>query len=308
MAEHPHQVAIITDDPGWHGRRLKEALKRHGLEGCYLSLMDAGLTVDDAGARVTLPYFESNPPLGVFIRGIPGGTLEQVIFRLDILHLYVETGVTVFNAPRAIERTVDKAMTSFLLRHAGLPTPPTWVCESRQQAVDIHQRETAAGNRLVMKPVFGSQGIGVRLLDESPAEIDLSDFGEVFYLQRFIEPSNCEYSDIRVFVIDGHAVAGMRRSHHNWITNRAQGARCERLVITDPVQTLAEAAVRVCDIDYAGVDLILDRNGALQVLEVNSVPAWWGLQKVVDVDIADKLIDSFVARINSASDSPALCQ
>ena len=45
------------------------------------------------------------------------------------------------------------------------------------------------------------------------------------------------------------------------------------------------------DIDYCGVDIIRDRHGNLYVLEVNSIPAWKGLQGVVDVDIAQALVD-----------------
>ncbi|MDX1519870.1 MAG: RimK family alpha-L-glutamate ligase [Gammaproteobacteria bacterium] len=308
MASTSRQVAIVTDDPGWHGRQLRESLARHGLESCYVLLTEAWSATDEDLAYPRLPGFEQTPPLGVFIRGIPGGTLEQVIFRLDVLHMYVEQGITVYNNPRAIERTVDKAMTSFLLKQAGIPTPATWVCESVETACGIYRRETAAGHQLVLKPVFGSQGIGVQRLNQAPDRISQEQTGGVFYLQRFIKPGADVYQDIRVFVIDGVAVAGMIRSHHDWITNRAQGGTCKRLVLNDRIRDLAEAAVRACAIDYAGVDLITDEHGELQVLEVNSVPAWWGLQKVVDINIASALVDSFVARINAAAEVPAVCR
>jgi len=45
------------------------------------------------------------------------------------------------------------------------------------------------------------------------------------------------------------------------------------------------------------VDLIPDAAGQLQVIEVNGVPAWWGLQNVTEFNIATKLIDHFVRRI-----------
>ena len=45
------------------------------------------------------------------------------------------------------------------------------------------------------------------------------------------------------------------------------------------------------------MDLIPDASGQLQVLEVNGVPAWWGLQSVTDFNIASCLIDHFVRRI-----------
>ncbi len=48
--------------------------------------------------------------------------------------------------------------------------------------------------------------------------------------------------------------------------------------------------------DYAGVDLIRDPEGRLNVLEVNSIPAWHGLQSVVKDNIAAMLVDDFLNR------------
>ncbi len=48
--------------------------------------------------------------------------------------------------------------------------------------------------------------------------------------------------------------------------------------------------------DYAGVDLIRDRDGRLQVIEVNGIPAWKGLQSVTRDSIAQMLVNDFVDR------------
>lgn len=47
---------------------------------------------------------------------------------------------------------------------------------------------------------------------------------------------------------------------------------------------------------YAGVDIIRDEMGRYSVIEVNSVPAWKGLQSVSDIVIADKLADDFLSK------------
>jgi glutathione synthase/RimK-type ligase-like ATP-grasp enzyme len=60
---------------------------------------------------------------------------------------------------------------------------------------------------------------------------------------------------------------------------------------------LALEAARVIGADYAGVDLIRDENGRLLVLEINSNPAWKGLQSVTDVNIAWTLADDFLAAL-----------
>ena len=117
--------------------------------------------IDCSGKKpaIKIPQFESLPK-AVFVRGIAGGTLQQITTRLNILHMLKALGVLIYNDGRAIERTVDKAMTSFLLHNHGIATPQTWVCESRKQAHEIISQHP----QLVIKPLFGSQGQGVRLV------------------------------------------------------------------------------------------------------------------------------------------------
>ncbi len=297
MANINDDIAIVTDDPGWHGRKLKEALLKHGLKSHYLSLTECCIRIRDNETIVSLPGFEDSSPLGVFVRGVPGGSLEQVIFRLNILHILGDMGVTVFNTGRAIERTVDKSMTSYLLQKAGIPSPATWILECKEQAMALYQQEKQAGRKLVLKPMFGSQGIGVQILDEDPMGLDDEVTQGLFYLQSFIEKNKGDWEDIRVLVIQGKARAAMLRKGNDWITNRTQGAVCHPIQLNSEIQNMAEAATEAVDIDYAGVDLIVDQFGQLQVLEINSIPAWWGLQKVVNQDIATFLIDSFVDKM-----------
>ena len=305
MVDHRSQIAIVTDDPGWHGRQLKEALAAHGLSSQYVSSMDCHMEIGESGTEINLPGFNTLP-LAVFVRGVPGGTLEQVIFRLNILHALSEMGILVYNNPRGIERTVDKAMTSFLLKQAGIPTPSTWVCESKEKAEFIYQRECGQGRKLVSKPLFGSQGIGVHLLDAKTGLIHDETFAGVYYLQSYVDCGNENSFDMRVFVINGKAISGMTRRSKSWITNRAQGAECEPLKLDEELSRLSEAAVKAVGIDYGGVDLISDAKGRLQVIEVNSIPAWWGLQKVTDFNIASKLIDDMVNRFSQSNSQTIL--
>ncbi len=290
-------LAIFTDDPGWHGRELQQAFAAWGYQSLNMSLMDCRFSLEGGTATVCLPGLDGALPAGVFVRGVPGGSLDQVIQRLDILHALQALGVAVYNSPRAIERTVDKSMTSFLLRYAGLPTPDTWVCESRQQAQLHLQRALARGRSLVLKPLFGSQGIGLRLLGKA-ADLPVADeVNGLYYLQDYIAPEGEISQDWRVFVIRGQAVGAMRRHSGHWITNRAQGACCEQVELDGAMATLAEAAVRAMDIEYAGVDLLRDAGGHYLITEVNSIPAWKGLQDATGIRIARLLAEDFITRL-----------
>lgn len=289
------RFAIMTDDPGWHGDELRAAFAQRGCDSAFVSLTDCRFDLAAPGGLL-VPGFERLPD-GVFVRSISAGTLEQITLRLGVLHALRELGVPVYNDARAIERSVDKSMTSFLLKLHGVPTLPTWVCESEPQARALVMRETAAGRELVIKPLFGSQGKGLKRIADLRELPPAADYGKVFYLQRFVDSGEGNWHDWRVFVIGDRAVAAMVRRGKTWINNVAQGASCEAAALGAPLKGLAEAAARALHMDYAGVDIIADpASGALSVVEVNSIPAWKGLQAVCGFNVAQLLVDDLVGR------------
>jgi len=184
-------------------------------------------------------------------------------------------------------------MTSFLLRRAGIPVPPTWVVSSAEHGQRIWELEHKAGHRLVVKPLFGSQGQDLVRLSGNDALPPLVDYGGVYYLQRFVEG---QHFDWRVFVINGKAVACMQRYGKHWINNVARGAVCTLAPPDRKLEQLAEAATMTLDMDYAGVDLMRDEHGNFKVIEINGIPAWKGLQSTCDIDVADCLVDDFHRR------------
>jgi len=56
--------------------------------------------------------------------------------------------------------------------------------------------------------------------------------------------------------------------------------------------------------DYAGVDLMRDADGRWLVLEVNSIPAWRGLQAVTPFRIADVLARDLVTPPSGTGPGP----
>ena len=296
------EIAIITDDPGWHGARLKRALESRGHQSTYVSLTACQLDISGAALPVIIPGFQQHLPDGVFVRGIPGGSLEQVTFYLDILHALRHLGICVYNDARAIEKTVDKGMTSWLLHRAGIPTPATWVLGSTDEAFSIARREMDHGNMVVSKPLFGSQGVGLQRYQTHQDLASLSSANGIFYLQRYIPPPMDSPShDWRVFVIRGKAVAAMKRSGNSWLNNVAQGATCSTASLADDTAlgALAEDAVRTLGMAYAGVDIMSTGSGTLTVIEVNSVPAWKGLQGVSTCNVAELLVEDMLALIGN---------
>ena len=88
----------------------------------------------------------------------------------------------------------------------------------------------------------------------------------------------------------------MRHSSH-WVTNVKRGAKPVAAVADSAMKDLALAAAAAVGADFAGVDIIHDADGKPTVLEVNSMPAWSGLQRTTPVDIAAALAGDLVAAL-----------
>jgi RimK family alpha-L-glutamate ligase len=304
------RIAIMTDETGWHTTRLRKALVARGAQARCIDLADCRIDTTASRHGLVIPGFGRELPDAVIVRGIAGGSFEQITVRLGVLHALQAAGVAVYNEARAIERSVDKSMTSLLLHQAGIPTPPSWAMESLEQAKRVLSRELAAGHKLVLKPLFGSQGKGLQLLS-APIEPALRQLvaafeqhGRLVYLQRFVEPlprataaPGDKGFDLRVLVVGGHALTAMRRVSQHWIHNVAQGARCAPADLDAPMTALAVRATQALGLDYAGIDLMpTDDCGGYTVIEVNGVAAWRGLQSVTQCDIAQCLVDDLLAR------------
>lgn len=293
-------IAIFTMQAGWHSVRLRRAFAARAYAARTVSLENCSLDIREANALgLKIPGFTEELPLGAVVRGVPGGTLEEVVLYLDILHGLRELNIPVHNDARGIERAVDKGMTSFLLHRAGVPTPPTVVTRDPELVRRVVETEHRAGHASVLKPLFGSQGNGI-IRVTAPHELPAPDhYQNVFYVQRYIPSAGTGWHDWRVFVVAGRAIAAMRREGKTWINNVATGATCYAAVPDRAMCQLAEDAVRALALTYAGVDLIRDASGRLWVVEVNSVPAWKGLQSVCDTDIAEHIADLVAADIET---------
>ena len=294
------RIALMTDEIGWHTRQLQAALRARGASGRCVDLANCHIDTRAAWHGLVIPGFGRDLPDAALVRGIAAGSFEQVTKRLGVLHALRELGVPVYNDARAIERSVDKSMTSLLLHAARIASPPTWATESAAHAQRIVMRESAAGHALVLKPLFGSQGHGLQLVGQMqgvhhalPA-LDPA-YGSLAYLQRFIPALDAPGFDWRVLVVGGRAVSAMRRVSPHWIHNLAQGARCEPAALEPPVAELAERAADALGMDYAGVDLMPSAAG-VQVIEVNGVAAWQGLQRVTGFNIARAIVDDLLDR------------
>jgi tetrahydromethanopterin:alpha-L-glutamate ligase len=291
------RIGLVGDRVDWHAREVMRALSDLGARAVAVRLEDCRFeTGGPCGLHI--PGFEDRLPDALLVRSMSGGSFEAVTLRLGILHALRDSGVLVCNDARAIERCVDKSTTSFLLTRAGIRTPATWVTESHAAARDIVRREATRGP-LVLKPLFGSQGRNLCLVADADALPDPGAVaGGVYYLQRFLGNEGRDgFRDFRLLVWHGLVIAATMRQASHWITNVKRGGQPVAATPEPAMNDLAVRAAAAVGADFAGVDILHDADGQPTVLEVNSMPAWSGLQKVVAVNIASVVAEGLVSAL-----------
>ena len=281
------KVGIMTrDQDAWCSSRLKEAFARQNVE-------PVAFRFDDVTARIgSTPEFSLreinilHELSAILVRPIGRGSLDEIIFQMDGLHKLARHGLPIINPPAAIEKAVDKYYALALLSEHGLPVPRTVVTENVREAMRAFRD---FGGEAVIKPVFGSRGIGVaRIRDEDIAERvmrTLRFYRHVLYVQEFISHGT---QDIRTFVIGGRVVAGIHRISTSWKTNVSRGAMPKHFQVDPEVEALAVKAASTLGCKISGVDIMESEKGLL-VHEVNSQPGWKGLQTTTNVKIADEI-------------------
>ena len=283
------RVVILGSMNAWHVETLKRAFEDRGAVVGVVRTRDMKVKIKENEVVCS-----GDTDLGdadmVVVRSLPGGSLEQVIYRVDMLHVLEEIkGIRVINSPKALERTVNKMYTTALFSKAGLLVPETLIAERYDDAMKAFE---VLGGDVVVKPLFGSEGRGMtRVTDSETAHrvfMALNQCRYVYYLQKFIPHSGM---DIRTFVIKGHVVAAMERHASDWRCNVALGAQVKPLIPDQNIIDLSVKAANAVGAIYAGVDILPAKDGQLYLLEVNGIPGWRGLQQATCLNIASIIVD-----------------
>lgn len=282
------RFAILSAGSGWHVRDLQRAAALWGHEAVAVDFrkLTAGVAIE----ADPLAAYD-----GVLVRTMPPGSLEQVVFRMDLLHRLQGRGVPVLNPPAAIEVCVDKYLATARLEAAGLRVPPTIVCQQADAALEAFG---ALGGDVVVKPLFGSEGRGMMRINDADLAWrtfrTLERMQSVLYLQQFIAHPGW---DLRVFVLADRVLAAMRRqSNGGWRTNVAQGGTGQAIRVSSEQEELALRAAAAVGAPVAGVDLLPGPAGEWYVIEVNAVPGWRALAPVTGVDVAAETIRFLAAK------------
>lgn len=302
------RVAVVGEPSGWHVSRLLAALAARGHLATVVRWIELSAEVRSVqpvdipdGRGLTTERFLPQAMEAadiVVVRGMPGGGLEEVIFRMDLLGRLAARGTPVVNSPRGLEIAIDKYLSLARMAAAGLPVPRTMVA---QHPAAIQEAWRSLGCDCVAKPLFGSRGRGLaRITDQeslSPlidAAVAAESAGAVAYLQEFVPHDGW---DVRILLVGEESVAIRRfAAGAEWRTNVSLGGRPEAFSPPADWVDLARAASQAVETEIAGVDILPARDGRVLVLEVNAVPGWRGLEAATGIRVADTIVRHLESR------------
>lgn len=291
------KIGILAKDVNAYGSvALRKALAKRGIPHKCLSFPQLVARVG-YGPYLNARRFDVLKEFNALIvRPIGRGSLEEIVFRMDVLYRLQRKGLYIVNPPEAIEHCVDKYDILAILEENGVPVPRTLVTENPEEALKLFHE---LGGDVVVKPLFGSMGVGsTRITDPDVASTIFSAitfYHGVIYMQEFVPHG---FSDIRAFVIGDRVAAAMRRVATSWKTNYSQGARPEPLKLDSSLEDLAVKSAKLIGCKIAGVDILESPRGPL-VVDVNSQPGWKGLQSVTDINIADEIVNFVLSELKS---------
>ncbi|HSX30919.1 MAG TPA: 30S ribosomal protein S6--L-glutamate ligase [Candidatus Saccharimonadales bacterium] len=281
------KIGILTRQPGYSVRRLKEAARARGHEVRVIKYPECYVEIEQDKPEVRYRGNSLNDLDVVIPRILPGmtGYGTAIVRQFEMMGVYTPAKSI------AIARSRDKLRSLQLLSKAGVGIPKT-----------IFSRETAAvddlidhlGTPMIIKLASGTQGNGVVLAETRKAAKSVIQAFYVndtsFLMQEYIEEA--AGADIRVFIVGNQVVASMKRQSldDDFRSNIHQGGTGTAVKLGDEEKRVALKAARAMGLAICGVDMVQSARGPL-ILEVNSAPGLEGIEGVTGRDIADKIIE-----------------
>lgn len=285
-------VCILSDLHDWHSEELSDNFRR-----CNVSVKK--LKFDQISTIILknqLSFFYDYKLFNfeaIWVRFINSGSIEEITEKLSILHLMKRNGVYVHNTADVIEKTVDKFMCSALSSMNNIETPKTYVFKNFKMLSQFLGKGLLSIPYLI-KPLFGSQGKGIKLIRRIRDLEIKKDSKNIFYLQEFLGKTNQKfYSDIRVMVSNHKVVYAIERISSSYITNAYQGASLKQIEISSELIKLSHRVSKIFKLAYGGLDFKY-HNKKYYLLEVNSIPSWKKSSSIFKKSITKVLVDDFL--------------
>jgi ribosomal protein S6--L-glutamate ligase len=289
------RVCILTYNRHVHAvTSIVEELNRRGHEHLVVSPLDCSVTISCGNLSVAsqgtvianvnvvltrcVAYFHEGRPINQNLEAAVASAL-------------IQQGAVAVNRPDSKLLAGDKVLSLARLASRHIRVPPTvYACSPTELHGAVHD----ISRRQVIKLTEGLWGTGVMRVDSEPSFRTVSEAflsqGHSLLVQPYL--LNPLSRQLRILVI-GDSVLGAYESKPqagDFRANLHAGAALTLATVPVDIANTAIACTRALELDFAGVDLIENDDGAY-VLEVNPVPGFGFSKEIPEIRIAEALVD-----------------
>lgn len=247
------KISVITtrEKPGDKGSVMQQAAQILTEKGTDV----VTLNPDERSIDLAKVYVESD-------LYILKSSSQSAISLAGLLHT---AGANILNPYPVVALMKDKILATKVLQAADVPLPATFIA-ARAEQLD----ELLADGPLVVKPYWGgSQGRGVRIVENANELADLSPEQGLIFAQRYHKPDGRDY---KIYCIGGK-VFGVRRV---WPARTYADKLGEPFTITPEMSEVTRRCGQAFGVDLFGLDLILS-DGQPYVVDINTFPGFKGV-------------------------------
>lgn len=214
-------------------------------------------------------------------------------------------GLRVFNSSTSIGVCDDKILTYQVLAHNNIRIPKTILAPLvflPQESVNIKYIdfiEKELGYPLVIKEAFGSFGLQVYLANnrDELIKINMQLQNKPHLYQEFIKSSSGR--DVRLHVVgDRFVTAMMRTNNSDFRANISNGGEMNLFEPPKEFINIAIEASKAVGTDFAGVDILFDKDGLPIICEVNSNAHIKNILDCTGINVADAILDHIVRKLS----------
>jgi ribosomal protein S6--L-glutamate ligase len=292
------RIVILSRRPELYStKRLVEAGKKLGHDISIIDHTKCNLIMEKAkpAIRVGSEYIKDVDII------VPRIGASVTVYGAAVIRQFDLMGVPSTLTSTALIRSRDKLRSLQMLSKSGVGIPKS-VFARHPKADDVKVMiQEAGGTPVILKLLEGTHGTGVIKADSvSSAKSAVEAFSGIkkdIIVQEFIEEAKGK--DIRAFVVDGEVVGAMERSgqEDEFRSNLHKGGVAKPIELTVKEKAVAVEAANIHGLTVAGVDMLMSARGPL-IIEVNSSPGLQGIERATGLDIAGKIIEAAVKKIN----------
>jgi ribosomal protein S6--L-glutamate ligase len=289
------KLAVLGPGPnvmGYTTKRLLEEAKKIFKQAELIPLIDVKLKVNDG---VNAFYGKKSLSEWDYVllkidskRASIGYPIVRFLDSMEVKKQYpAETVILAHNKFLTLER----------LAKNGLPVPDTYMTGSRQSAKEIIGKQKLP---MIMKLLSGFGGQGVIFIESRDAANTIIETMKTLKQEIMIEefvPNPGE--DIRGIVAGEEVIASYKRiaAKGEKKANIYAGGRAESFKLTEEMNEIVLKCAKVMNIKIGAVDMLQNKKGDLFVTEVNINPGIEGIEKVTNLNVAQRIVEYIKTQI-----------